>query len=129
MKANREMLEAQLLQYESQLKRLKSYVQELKARTTEHGTERVHFESDLMEAEHNIKYYEEAMGRLKDEIKKAGKGERATAGADTILPRTMKQGIGSFVFSSVSFVAGAVLGAKLKSRGAEQDKAEEKGEA
>jgi hypothetical protein len=128
MDANRETLEAQLIQYESQLKGLKSFVKELKARTAEYGTDKEHFETDLLEAEHNIKYYEEAIGHLKNEIGGSAKGGRAQSGTDTILPRTAKQCIGSFVFSSVSFIAGAILGSKLKSRGEGQGKEQKKGE-
>ena len=127
MKASRALLEAELMQYESQLKGLKSFVKELKARTAEHGTEREHFEADLIEAEHNIKYYEDAIGRIKGEIGKSPKSERPK-GADTILPRTARQGIGSFVFSSVSFVAGAILGSKLKSRSDNEGKREQRDE-
>jgi len=128
MKANREMLEAQLMEYESQVKGLKSFVKELTARTAEHNTDREHFEMDLIEAENNIKYYEGAIGHIKDEIGKAATSKSTPPAADTILPRTVKQGIGSFVFSSVSFVAGAILGSRLKSRSASQDEQKKKGE-
>lgn len=128
MKDRREMLEAQLLQYESQVKGLKSFIKELKARTDEHGTDKEHFEADLIEAENNVKYYEDAMALLKEEIKGVAKRKPSQSGTDTILPRTKKQGIGSFVFSSVGFVVGAILGSKLKSRSDNQDKQEKKSE-
>jgi hypothetical protein len=134
MKIRREILEAQLAEYESQVEGLKSYVIELKAKTTQHGTPSEQFEMDLLEAEHNVSYYKEAIGHIKDEIArlKDGGGEsakpkRLPAGTDTILPRTVKQGIGSFVLSSVSFVAGAILGSKLTQR-SESPERQEKGE-
>ncbi|HEY9282417.1 MAG TPA: hypothetical protein VIP46_03090 [Pyrinomonadaceae bacterium] len=54
MRHDRDTLEAQLQEYEEQLRSLNSYVRELKAKTAEHGTAGEHFESDLSEAEHNI---------------------------------------------------------------------------
>ncbi|HEV2708376.1 MAG TPA: DUF1508 domain-containing protein [Pyrinomonadaceae bacterium] len=62
--------EEQLKDYERLLKELYSYVQALKDRTTEHGTEAEHFEGDLIEAEHNIKYYEDEVARLKEQLEK-----------------------------------------------------------
>lgn len=128
MKASRETLENQLEEYKAKLNGLKSFIKELKDKTTEHGTEKHHFEEDLIEAEHNIKFYEDAIAHIKNEIGEAGKEERSQTGADTILPRTVKQGIGFFVFSAVGFVTGALLGSKLKSRSGGQDQPEKKGE-
>lgn len=68
MTDNREKLEAQLEQYETQLRRLHAYVKELNDRTAEHNTEREHFEADLVEAEHNVKYYEGEITRIKELI-------------------------------------------------------------
>lgn len=65
MKANQEMLEEQLKNYEGQLKGLNSYIKEINDKTAEHGTAREHFEGDLIEAEHNVKYYEDAITRIK----------------------------------------------------------------
>lgn len=126
MRNNRELLETELGEYESQLKGLKSFVKELKAKTAEHGTDSEHFELDLHEAEHNIEYYEDAIARLKEEIGKPAKAERQQTGADTILPRTTKQCLGSLVFSSISFVAGAIIASKLMSRTSAQASQEKK---
>lgn len=126
MKPDRETLEDHLEKYEEQLRGLKSYLKELKDMTTRHGTASEHFEGDLREAKHNITYYEGEIARIKEEIGQSGKGERPKPTKDTILPRTAKQGIGSFVISSVSFITGAVLGSKLKSRS--KDKQEDKGD-
>lgn len=115
MKASRELLETELGEYEAAVRGLKSFIKELKVKTAEHGTDRELFEADLIEAEHNIKYYEDTMAHLTDELGKPGKPERSQTGADTILPRTTKQCLGSLIFSSVSFVAGLILGSRLKS--------------
>ncbi len=56
MKADNEMLEGQLEAYEKELRGLNSYGKELKDRAAEHGTAGEHYEEDLTEAEHNIKY-------------------------------------------------------------------------
>jgi len=74
MSADNEMLEKQLKEYEEQLGGLNSYVKELKDKTAEHGTQREHFEIDLMEAEHNIKYYEEEMARVRELFEKEPDG-------------------------------------------------------
>ncbi len=116
MKLSREMLEDHLEKYEGQLRGLKSYVRELKDMTARHETESEHFESDLLEAEHNVKYYEGEIARIKKEIGGYGKEGRPKTTTDSILPRTAKQGIGSFVISSVSFITGALVASKLKSR-------------
>jgi hypothetical protein len=123
MDANRESLEDQLERHESQLKSLKSYRKELNDMTAKHGTERAEFESDLFEVEHNVKYYEGEVARIKSELKEIGEyapdkgGARPPYGApDTVLPRTMKQGVGSLLFSAISFAAGMLLGSKLNSR-------------
>jgi uncharacterized protein len=66
MKAKHEMLEGKLKNYEGQLGGLNSFIKELKARVTEHGTQSEHYEEDLMEAEHNIKYYEGELARIRE---------------------------------------------------------------
>ena len=68
MRPDHESLEDQLTNYEGQLKGLNSYVKELKDRTAEHGTAEEHYESDLSEAEHNIKFYEGEIARVKGEL-------------------------------------------------------------
>lgn len=74
MKHDRDTLEAQLQEYEEQLRSLNSYVRELKAKPAEHGTAGEHFESDLSEAEHNIKFYEGEIARVKGELKQGPDG-------------------------------------------------------
>jgi hypothetical protein len=116
MTAIREALEDQLEKYEQQLASLNSYIKELKAMTHKHGTEKDHFEDDLMEAEHNVKYYQDEIARIKKELKQSPSGKGKGGKKDSILPRTKKQGIGSAIISSISFVAGAILGSKLMSK-------------
>lgn len=110
MKANRDVLEDELQEYEQQVRGLKSYIRELTDRVARHGTEKSEYETDLLEAEHNVRYYEGEIARIRKELG----GARHHAGA--ILPRTARQGVGSFVFMAIGFLAGAVLGSTLKSK-------------
>jgi peptidoglycan hydrolase CwlO-like protein len=126
MNDNREILEDRLERYEAQLQGLKSYLKELKDKTAEHGTDKAQFEEDLIEAEHNVKYYEAERARLKKELGKSDEGAYPRNVADSILPRTVKQGVGSFVLSAISFVSGALLGSKLKARRGSKDEPEGK---
>lgn len=126
MNDNREILEDRLERYEAQLQSLKSYLKELKDKTAEHGTDKAQFEEDLIEAEHNVKYYEDERARLKKALGKSAEGAYPRNVADSILPRTMKQGVGSFVLSAISFVSGALLGSKLKARRGNKDEPEGK---
>ena len=66
MKADHEMVEDQLKDYEGRVRSLTSYVKELKDKAAAHGTEKGHFEGDVTEAEHNIKYYEGEMARIRE---------------------------------------------------------------
>lgn len=74
MNENSEILQTQLEKYEAQLKCFKSYIRELNDRTAEHGTEREHFETDLLEAEHNVKYYEAEIALVREQINKGSHG-------------------------------------------------------
>src|SRR5215218_3712871 len=104
MKAKRDVLEDQRQEYEQQVKELKSFIKELTDTAARHGTEKSQYEIDLIEAEHNIKYYEGEIARIKKEL---GGARRGSPHGGTILPRTARQGIGSFVFSTIGFIAGA----------------------
>jgi uncharacterized protein YegP (UPF0339 family) len=68
MKAEHEVLEDHLKEYEEKLRGLNSYLKELKYRAGEHGTEKEHIDEDLMEAENNIKYYECEIVRIRELI-------------------------------------------------------------
>ena len=126
MKASREMLARELERYEEQLREVKSYLKELKTMTAKCGTAADQVEEDLREAENNVRYYEGRIAAVRNEMGGAAKGEHPQRGAGSILPQTKKQGIGSLIFSSISFVAGALLGSKLKSRQGSKDGPEEK---
>jgi|ERR1044071_1023471 hypothetical protein len=125
MNVNRDMLEDQLQDYETQLKCLKSYLKELNDMTAKHGTDREHFESDLFEAEHNIKYYGGEIARLKKEIRALEKASGTGGGGPaTMLPQTVKQGVGLLILSALSFGVGALLGSTLNSRQGGKDSSE-----
>ncbi|HKS28174.1 MAG TPA: DUF1508 domain-containing protein [Pyrinomonadaceae bacterium] len=74
MKPDHEMLEDQLKAYEGELRELNSYVKELKNRTAEQGTSAEQYEEDLTEAEHNIKYYEGEVARIREQAGKEAGG-------------------------------------------------------
>lgn len=121
MKPSRGMLEGQLAEYEEQLRSLRSYIKELKDRTAEHGTSEEHFGADLMEAEHNVQYYESEVARIRGEMSATPKAERAPSGAYGMLPSTTRQGIGSLILTAIGFIAGALIGSRLNSRGGRRD--------
>lgn len=77
MKADHGTLEDRLNYYEGELKSLRSYVKELNDRAAEHGTEKEHYATDLIEAEHNIKYYEGEIALIKEVIEKGPEGGAA----------------------------------------------------
>jgi prefoldin subunit 5 len=117
MKPKREMLEDQLETYEEQLKGLTSYLNELKKTTADLGTDKTQFEEDLIETENDVKYYGGEVARIKTELGKLEKAAPpARTAVDTVLPHTLKQGMGSLLLSSISFAAGMLLGSMLKSR-------------
>lgn len=116
MKPNKTMLEDCLQEYEEELKGLNSYVKELKTTTGKLGTDHQQFEDDLMEAEQNIGYYQGEIAGIKDQIGEPAQPGPIKTGPGGPVPQTAKQGIGSIVFSSITFVVGALLGSKLRSR-------------
>ncbi len=122
MHTNREILEEQLETYEDQIKGLSSYVKELKTMTAKHSTPKEQYASDLTEATHNIRYYEGEIARIKKEMGTVAKSGRPGTVAGTLIPQTKNQGIGAAILSSISFVAGALLGSKLKSGKGSRDR-------
>ncbi len=121
MKPNKALLEDRLENCEEELKGLSSYVQELKTTTAKLGTDPAQFEDDLMEAQQNIGFYQGEVAEIKAEIGEPAKPSPTKPGAGNTLPQTAKQGIGSIVFSSISFIVGALLGSRLKSRKQSKD--------
>lgn len=121
MKVNRAILEGQLERYETQLRSTSSFIKELNDRVAEHGTDRAQVEEDLIEAENNVKYYEGEVEWIKKELGETDKASPAPKAADSILPRTAKQGLGSLILSAIGFAAGALLGSRMKARQAGKD--------
>jgi hypothetical protein len=119
MKAKRDVLQDQLREYEEQVRGLRSYIRELTDQAAKHGTEKSEYETAVIEAEHNVKFYEDEIAHIKAEMGSGRGGGRHTH-AGTILPRTARQGIGSFVFTAIGFVTGVFLGSQLKSAGKER---------
>lgn len=106
MKNRSGILEDQLEDYSAQLKSLNSYITELKSTTAKHGTDPPQFEDDLREADHNLQYYQGEIARLKKEL------ESNPAKPGIIA----KPGVLSLVLSPISFLVGALLGSRLKTR-------------
>ena len=121
MKVNRNMLELQIEEKQNKLRELNSYIKELSNVCAKHGTEKDQFEVDLMEAKHNVEFYEEEIARIKQELAELPESEPPQSGAPPMLPTTVKQGVGSLLFSAIGFVAGVLLGSRLQSRGRERD--------
>ena len=122
MNVNRDTLEEQSEDYEAQLRSLNSYIEELKRQTHKHGTDEEHYETDLLEAGHNVKYYEDEIARLKNEIGHKGEGGGGgRGGGGVVLSPKVKQGLVPVFLSSISFVAGALVGSKLRARRGDKD--------
>jgi hypothetical protein len=105
MKVNRQLLEKQLAEDQEESKSRRSYLRELKEMTAKLGTNKEEYETDQIEAENDAKYYDGEIARLKKELAQAPP-----------IGGTPRQGIGAVVFSSISFVVGALLGSRFKSR-------------
>jgi chromosome segregation ATPase len=121
MKANREILEDQLESHQEHLKSLNSFIKELNKTADECGTDRAQIEEDLVEAEHNVEFYEADVSRIKKELGGLGKATGTPDEPENVLPQTVKQGVGALILSSISFAAGALLGSKLKTRRGGED--------
>jgi hypothetical protein len=83
--------------------------------TAKHSTPKEQYESDLIKAEHNIDFYEAEIARLKKALGASAPVGRTGTVPGTLRPQIKRPGIGSAVFTSISFIAGAVLGSRLKS--------------
>ena len=119
MQPNRQILEAHLNTYQDKLRSLGSYKTELSAVCGKHQTPKSQYESDLIEAEHNIGFYEAEITRIKKALETfAPIGRSEPAG--TLRPQIKRPGIAAAVISSISFIAGAILGSRLKSGGKDQ---------
>jgi hypothetical protein len=116
MKTSREMLEQRLESYSEKLRGLHSYIKELNDMTAKHGTDRDQFERDLGEAEQDVLYYETEIGLIENELAQLPEPVHAKSMADSVLPRTARQGAGFFIMSAIGFVAGALIASVLQSR-------------
>lgn len=119
----RDALEDRLQDYEARLGGLKSFVRELNDRAAEHGTDREHFAEDLLEAEHNVTFYESEAARLRDEIKKHGGGGSKPGRKGTGIGPVIKSktGVGALI---VAALAGVLVAFSLKSRRGGRDKSD-----
>ncbi len=119
MKNLRKILESQLEDYASRMNSLYSFITELNSTAGRLGTDREQFEQDLIEAEHNVEYYQSQIARIKKELAASD----STATALTSKPAMItKPGIIALALSPISFFAGALLGSRLKSRRDNPDK-------
>jgi hypothetical protein len=117
----RDFLEDQAQRYETQLASLRSFLQTLKETASKHGTDEAALEGDLTEAEHNIRYYEGELERVRAELRgRGGWGgghvPRRPPAYDSIIPRTPRQGVGGLILASLGMLAGVLIGSQLASR-------------
>jgi hypothetical protein len=115
MGANRGTPDDRLGDYEQRLQGLKSYITELKARAAEHGTDSVHYEEDLLEAEHNLTFYEGEIARIKGTGGGGGGGSSLGGVLGGALPQTLNQSVGTLVLAALCFTAGVLIGSRLLS--------------
>jgi hypothetical protein len=116
MKISSEELGDRLENYEDELKGFRSYVQELQTMTAKLGTDKEQFEIDLLEAQHNIKFYEGEIAEIKDARGKSAKGGGGQHRGGAATADGPGKGITSVIFSSIGFIVGAIFGSRLKSR-------------
>ena len=117
MNATREMLEVSLQDYQRQLGSLNSYLGALKERVEQHGTSPELFEEDLLEAEHNVEYYEAEVARLTKEL---GRTENAAEQAQGLLARVPKPDGNALILASITFAAGILVGFSINAWGIER---------
>lgn len=103
MQADYDMLRDQLDEYQHELRQLNSYINELNTMTAKHGTPTEQVAEELAEAEFNIDFYEGEIASLKQQLHKPA----------LRLPQYREEIIGAVVLSSISFVAGMLLGSIL----------------
>ena len=115
MKNHRDTLEELLEDYSTRAQSAKSYITELTKTTAKHGTEPAQFEEDLHEAEHNARYYDGEIARLKKEIAQLPAAKPGNVAKPGGIGRIAKAGL--LALSPIGFLlVGALLGSKLKSR-------------
>lgn len=102
MQISRETLKDHLEKYEQELRELNSFITELNAMTDKHDTPSEHFAEDLAEAEHNVKFYESEIAWIKQQLRRPGR-----------IRLSREQIAGAVIISSISFLAGLLLGSSL----------------
>jgi hypothetical protein len=115
MKANREILEDRLEEYEAELRGINSFITELKAMAAKLGTEPAQVEEDLREAENNRTFYQAEIARLKKELAGSGGGKHPYTGGTRGYQKPTP-GVSSILFSAIGFIAGALFASALNSR-------------
>jgi len=116
MTLTREELEDQSAKYQRQLDGLRAYMKELRETAEKHGTDESLLEEDLHEAEHNVRYYESELGRIRKEIGGAPAAPGQAGGGGYALPSAGKLGVGALALVAIGFAAGVLLGDRLKPR-------------
>ena len=104
MQISNDTLKAHLAEYEQEWRGLNSFITELKATTDKHGTPTEHFAEDLAEAKHNVVYYEGEIARIK----------KLLGQPSGVLSLSKEHIVGVVIVSSISFVAGWLLGSSLR---------------
>lgn len=112
---NTDLLEGRLQEYKEHLSGLKSYLRELREVIGKNDTPEEQYQTDVIEAEHNVLYYEAAIEHVEAELKGASAPQGLRAAATSMLPQTTRQGAGTLLFSSISFLAGLLIGSRLLS--------------
>ncbi len=116
MTLTRDQLEDQAGEYQTRLSGLRSYMTELREMLSRHGTDESLLEADLHEAEHNVRYYEAELARVRKELGAARGGGGGTGRVEALLPLTGKQSAGAIALVSLGFAAGVLVGRLLNDR-------------
>ncbi|HEX8144144.1 MAG TPA: hypothetical protein VF553_16200 [Pyrinomonadaceae bacterium] len=121
MNNQREILEDQLESYEAQLRAVESFIRELNDTTAKVGADRSQFADDLFEAEHNLKYYQDASERVRKELADLDKKKETRKEDEPVSNQALRECIGALLVSSVSFAAGMLVGSKLRSKSGSEE--------
>lgn len=104
MKTQREILEEAKLEFEEKLQNLLAYTRELTSRAEKHGSEKAHYEADLMKAKNDAQYYENKIESIEQLIKPT---------SATRLRLIAKQGGVPIIAATIAFLAGVYLGSMI----------------
>lgn len=112
MKANSELAERELAEFEEKLRGLRAYIGAMKERADHHDTDDEHYDDDLMKAENDAAYYEAEIGRLRGSSGITAPPLDSAAGSG--LPFKLDRD--SLIQTGLAFVGGICLGLLLTSR-------------